>query len=443
MMQTVISKIKTLTLFLWAALFFLPRFLGAESHPALDNYSYPIKNPYLATVVGTPVEDQAQLPEKIRLKVFNVQRFPDRTVPPIFWGGQSLHYTVARQKGPAPLVFIIAGTGGNHFDSKVIFLMRALYQAGFHTVGISSPTHPSFITTASASEMPGLPNQDAQDLTAVMQLIRRDLEKKIEITSFGLMGYSLGATQAAFVAEIDSRQKDFDFQHIYLINPAVNLYTSAGILDELYLSALPQGDQSINNLVSSSLRDAVHYVHASGRSPLGSDFLYRAIEQMHPSDVDLEGAIATVFRLSSSNLSFTADLMTGSGKIVEPGTQFKTGTNMDPYFNSSLQWSFLRYFDELLLPFWKARLDLSRKELVSRAGLAHIQKFLKQSSNIQVVTNADDLILGPGDIDFLEKTFGDRATIYPWGGHCGNLEFKENIKKMQDAFLASKAGEAS
>ncbi|MEE3327657.1 MAG: alpha/beta hydrolase [Myxococcota bacterium] len=422
--------------------------LSLSGHPVLageekkdPGYGYPVHNRYLATVIGTPPELQAQVPLKIRMKLLDIKRFPDREIPPVFWGGDKLRYAVARQKGPAPLVFVIAGTGGNYFDSKVIFLMRALYEAGFHSVGISSPTHPSFITTASQFEMPGLPGQDAEDLMAIMQTMRRNLEDQIEITGFGLAGYSLGATQAAFVAEMDSREKQFDFQYVYLINPSVNLYTSAGILDQLYQTALPDGDQSINQLVSNSLKEAVHFVHAAGRSPLGSEFLYRAIASMHPSDVDLEGAIATVFRLSSSNLSFTADVMTESGKIVEPGTKLSTGTNMDPYFNSSLQWSFLRYFEELLLPFWREKLELKQDQLIARAGLPHIQDFLATSPHVAMVTNRDDLILGPGDLDFLERTFGSRATIYPWGGHCGNLEYKENIEAMQKAFRIAMEGE--
>ena len=238
-------------------------------------------------------------------------------------------------------------------------------------------------------------------------------------------------------------KSNFDFQYVYLINPSVNLYTSAGILDSLYQTALPDGDQSINQLVSTSLKEAVHFVHASGRSPLGSEFLYKAIASMHPSDVDLEGAIATVFRLSSSNLSFTSDVMTESGKIVTPGTRLDTGTNMDPYFNSSLQWSFLRYFDELLLPHWRQALDLQQEELIAQAGLPYIQDFLAASPHVAVVTNQDDLILGPGDLDFLRHTFGKKVTVYPWGGHCGNLEFKENIEAMQEAFRKAMKGEGS
>ena len=50
------------------------------------------------------------------------------------------------------------------------------------------------------------------------------------------------------------------------------------------------------------------------------------------------------------------------------------------------------------------------------------------------MTNRDDMILGEGDIAFLEKTFGERATIYPTGGHCGNLSYRENVETMLEFF---------
>jgi hypothetical protein len=44
--------------------------------------------------------------------------------------------------------------------------------------------------------------------------------------------------------------------------------------------------------------------------------------------------------------------------------------------------------------------------------------------------NEDDLILAPGDIAFLKSVFGSRAKIYPIGGHCGNMSYRENVEYM-------------
>jgi hypothetical protein len=51
-----------------------------------------------------------------------------------------------------------------------------------------------------------------------------------------------------------------------------------------------------------------------------------------------------------------------------------------------------------------------------------------------MMTNADDLILAPGEIEFLRDTFGERATIWPTGGHCGNMEQKDVVAFMVDFF---------
>jgi hypothetical protein len=50
------------------------------------------------------------------------------------------------------------------------------------------------------------------------------------------------------------------------------------------------------------------------------------------------------------------------------------------------------------------------------------------------MTNSDDIILGPGDIEFLQDVLGDRATIYPYGGHCGNMEYTQNVTDMLNFF---------
>ena len=46
---------------------------GAWSHA--DAYDYPLKDPYLATVIGTPSEFQPKMPEKIDYKMLSFKVF--------------------------------------------------------------------------------------------------------------------------------------------------------------------------------------------------------------------------------------------------------------------------------------------------------------------------------------------------------------------------------
>ena len=38
------------------------------------------------------------------------------------------------------------------------------------------------------------------------------------------------------------------------------------------------------------------------------------------------------------------------------------------------------------------------------------------------------------EIDFFPEVFGDRATIFPYGGHCGNMSYKTNVEYMLNFF---------
>ena len=85
--------------------------------------------------------------------------------------------------------------------------------------------------------------------------------------------------------------------------------------------------------------------------------------------------------------------------------------------------------------FWRARFDGgSITQLIDQVSLYALEDYLKSSSKIAVMHNADDVILGTGDLGFLRRTFGDRLTVYPLGGHCGNLNYRVNSDAMLEFF---------
>lgn len=157
----------------------------------VEPYGYPFADPLEATVIGTPDIFAGELPEDIPIEEREVLVFRGRDVPDIFWYTEALRYALSAQPGPAPLVFILPGTGANFNASKSLILQRALYQAGFHVVSMPSPLHPNFIVSASASRRPGLLPEDAEDIYRVMGLIRHFIQDEIEISEWHLVGYSL------------------------------------------------------------------------------------------------------------------------------------------------------------------------------------------------------------------------------------------------------------
>jgi hypothetical protein len=84
---------------------------------------------------------------------------------------------------------------------------------------------------------------------------------------------------------------------------------------------------------------------------------------------------------------------------------------------------------------WRARYDgTSLNQLINQVSLYALEDYLKSSDKIAVMHNADDIILGAGDLGFLRRTLGDRLTVYPLGGHCGNLNYRVNSDAMLEFF---------
>ena len=52
-----------------------------------------------------------------------------------------------------------------------------------------------------------------------------------------------------------------------------------------------------------------------------------------------------------------------------------------------------------------------------RSGLRAIEGYLREADHIGLMHNEDDILLAESDLDFLRDTFGERALIYPRGGH--------------------------
>ena len=215
-------------------LLFMPAFAWANDAV----YRYPIDDSYAATILGTPQNLRPELSGKIPVKTMILET--DLKKPEALFYDHGLRYTAAFQDGKAPLIFLIAGTSGSSRSSRMLALVNNLYRAGFHVVALPSPTFPNFIIDASASHVPGNLSDDAVDLYRVMEQIWSQVKGRIEVSDFLLAGYSLGGTEAAFVAKLDEERKVFDFRRVLMLNPAVNLYNSVSRIEGL-LDRIPGG----------------------------------------------------------------------------------------------------------------------------------------------------------------------------------------------------------
>lgn len=400
---------------------------------ASESYEYPLRDPYVATVVGTPKAFRADLPKKIPLKQARLTVFEQREAPDALWYEEDLRYSYALQKDVAPLVFLIAGTGGSHDGGKNRIMAKAFYQAGFHVVGLSSPTFANFIVSASETGVPGHAYKDAADLYRVMTLVRDELQPDIEITDYFLAGYSLGGFNAAFVALLDEQKKAFDFKKVLMINPPVRLYSSVSLLDRM-LENIPGGVDNFNQYYKSLVERLTQVYKRGDRLDLSEDGLYKAYRELDFKNEELAALIGVSFRLTSANLALTSDIMNDAGYIKPKNVRPTKYSSLDPYGKVAMRLGFTDYVHSFFYPHYKAEdPSLTREGLIEAMSLTTIEEYLRSATKIEVMHNEDDLILEPGEMAFFRQVFGERAKIYPYGGHCGNMDYRENVAHMLSA----------
>jgi pimeloyl-ACP methyl ester carboxylesterase len=405
---------------------------------SVEEYGYPLSNPFEATIATTPAALRADVPsdDDIDQADYRLRLRPEREfiLPENFWAVTRLTYRLARQPGPAPLMFIISGTGANYASAKTESLKRLFYGAGYHVVQLSSPTSFDFIAAASRYATPGYSPDDAKDLYRVMQAVRAQ-QHDLPVTEFNLIGYSLGALNAAFVSKLDETRQSFNFKHVLLLNPPVNLYASITNLDKLVQTRV-EAINSTTNFYEVILEKLTRYYHQKGAINLDEAMLFDFQQSaLRLTDEQMAMLIGSVFRFSAADIVFTSDLINRRGLIVPPDYPIDEGTSLEPFFRRSLLCDFDCYITEQLIPMWRAQQDGgSLAQLVQQVSLYALEDYLRESPKIAVMHNADDIILGAGDLGFLRRTFGDRLTLYPRGGHCGNLDYRVNAQDMLEFF---------
>ncbi len=409
-------------------------------------YDYPFKNPYTATVFGTPPQDEFD-PGGIRpaalgalnpFKDLGAVRdrellLDDRPVPDIFWYEDTFQYSTALQRDVAPLLFVIAGTGSSYDSANCRFIQDVFFRAGYHVVTLSSPTYPNFIVSASTSQVPGYIPQDVADMYRCMDVIADEIGRD-RISDFFLTGYSLGGTQSAFLAELDTRERRFGFRKVLLLNPAVSLMTSAVRLDRLLSDNVADRAEAVKT-VAGLIRELSEAYRSSDHVNFGDEFLFALHRNKPISERELKILIGVAFRLSLASMAFTSDTCTGAGYIVPRGHHVGKDEPLGAYLDAAVGVSFSDYVDEYLIPFLRfADPVLTAEQAIRACSLEAIAPFLREHDGIAVMTNADDPILTRENFGFLERTFGPRLTVYPVGGHCGNLRYRDNIAAMLDFF---------
>ena len=395
------------------------------------SYNFPIDDPYSATIIGSASMMTEGVSENIPLKVYEIQIKDKKDIPDVFWYASKFKFSFSKQKNKkAPLIFVLAGTGSDYNTTRVKFMQRIFHDAGYHTIAISSQMSQQFMISASSNSVPGLLLEDNKDIYKAMKLAYNKIKDQVEVTDFYIMGYSLGGSNAAVLSYIDEKEKAFNFKRVFMVNPPVNLYDSAVKLDkylEDYTGGKSAGIEKLLNTTLAKIKGGLTSEYAN----IGADTIYNIVKRDILSDSEKKAYIGLAFRLASTDLNFISDFITKSHIYTKNPEKVDKYTNMKEYFKAVNFATFEDYVNKIGFPYYKKHnKDYSIEALKREASLKVIEDYLRTSPKIAAVTNADELILNEKDFAFLKDVFKDRLVIYPKGGHCGNMFYKENVDVM-------------
>lgn len=394
---------------------------------ALEDYNFPARDPYKATILGSSTMLVEGVSEKVPSKDYTIKVPPFTKPHKTLWYQDGFNFSLSKQKEKAPLIFVVAGTGSSYETWKMKAFERIFHDAGYHVILLSSPFNTNFLVTASNIKVPGILFNDSHDLYRMMKAAYEEVADEIEVSEFYLTGYSMGATQSAYVSLIDETEKYFDFKRVLMINPAVSLYDSAKLLDDMLDENVPGGREQVGEFIENILQEIIR--HFDGNVEISEETIYRIFKDDLLSQEEMAALIGLAFRFIAIDINYLTDMLNNKGVyIAEEPTRFQSMTPVWRKINGA---SFSEYIERIAYPHYQDIYpDFTFEDLVAKADLHEIEDYLLTSDKIAMVTNEDELILTPNDLEFLRETFKGKSIIYPLGGHCGNMYFQPNVENM-------------
>ena len=218
-----------------------------------------------------------------------------------------------------------------------------------------------------------------------------------------------------------------------MINPAVNLYNSVNRLDEMVADNMAEDREGVTQFIDQLFDQVVSLYNSSDQVDFADPaFLYRAYAVLEPPERELELLIGLAFRLTSNDMAFTSDVMTNCRlrrAQERAADRDDLADRRDARGSAAELRQLLRRALRAVRA--KARAWGHPRRARSRAPACYpIEGYLRRDPRVVMLGTQDDVILSRDEVLWLEDVFGERARIFPTGGHCGSMDQREFVREM-------------
>jgi pimeloyl-ACP methyl ester carboxylesterase len=290
----------------------------------------------------------------------------------------------------------------------------------------------NFALAASRSGAPGYTPEDARDLYDVMQKTLTTLRDRYDIkpTAIHFLGVSLGALQGAYLSVIDADEGKIGIAKYLLVNPPIDLHYALKKIDEWSRLAQKFGPERSRELVSQALAIVDTFADEKPDDPAVIDRLAKKFAGF--TTEELQYLIAETLQSQLYELIYVTQVIQDQNVLAAPkGDRRKR-------LQEAKSFTLVDYYWKIAVPLWQKHLgDLQAdpESLLQRSSLAPIMDRLRSNPKVHILHNVDDFLAERKSIEALKEALGDQVTLYPYGGHLGNLWYPENKKTILRFFL--------
>jgi ABC-type transporter lipoprotein component MlaA len=344
--------------------------------------------------------------------------------------GRKLKFTFWLQPSNAPIVYILPGLGSHRLAQPALALAELVYRNGFSAVCISSVFNSEFMEHASTAAMPAYLPVDGHDVHVALTIIDHRLRALFpdRLGEKALMGYSMGAFDSLFVAAertnppslgfgATSQPPLIQFDRYVALNTPIRMAQGISKLDEFYRAPLEwPAKERTDNIENTFLK-----VAALSKSTLTP-------QTSLPFDaVESKFLIGLNFRLILRDVIFSSQRRVNQGVLQHAIWNYRR----EPAYQEILRYSYQDYFEKFAIPYYQKRgIASPTAETIEKADdLRTYGAALRANPNIRIIVNQNDFLLADEDLAWLRATFApEQLTVFPQGGHLGNL-FNPAVQK--------------
>ncbi|MCU0752125.1 MAG: MlaA family lipoprotein [Akkermansiaceae bacterium] len=335
--------------------------------------------------------------------------------------GRTMPFNCWLQKQRAPLVYINPGLGGHRLSLSQLSVAEHLYQNGFSVVTTTSSFHPEFMSRASSAKVPAYPPVDRADVLAMIEAIDKELERR-HPGLFGersMVGFSMGGFQALQLAATEGSRPtgSMQFSRYVAINPAIDLHYGVKELDDYALAANQWPQSEREALIDNLFLKVVKLAREAPGPEAGPPF----------DATESQLLIGLSFRMVLRDIIYSCESRHDLGVLQNPVSKWRR----DAVYQEIMAFSYEDYFRKMVLPYYQPQ-GVALADFKREANLRSYTRGLASNRKARVITNDNDFIKNPSDMSWMNRTFGGgRLTVFPNGGHLGNL----GEEKLHDALL--------